>query len=119
MGWNAGYTIFEETVIGAYNLGVLDTALLKVLMEPYRATDIDSGGSRDLQAKDGLSVEEVVIKIMEPRLFKTLNEARVRISKFPKDWKKQTKKQREAIEAYYESRYKVFHNITDKKFGWM
>lgn len=47
MGWNTGYTIFEATVIGAYDLGVLDKRLLAVLMEPYRGTDIDPGGSED------------------------------------------------------------------------
>ena len=62
MGWNTGYTIFEATVIGAYNLGKLDKALLTVLMEPYRGTDIDSGGSRGLRSYDGKSVEQIVIE---------------------------------------------------------
>lgn len=69
MGWNTGYTIFEETVIGAYDLGKLDKPLLSVLMEPYRGSDIDSGGSQDLTSKDGLSVEEVVIKVWGGRTF--------------------------------------------------
>lgn len=63
MGWNAGYTIFEATVIGAYDLGKLDKQLLTVLMEPYRDSDIDSGGSRDLLTKDGKGVEQVVIEV--------------------------------------------------------
>lgn len=63
MGWNTGYTIFEATVIGAYNLGKLDKAMLKVLMEPYRGTDIDNGGGRDLTTKDGKGVEQVVIEV--------------------------------------------------------
>ena len=62
MGWNSGYTIFEATVIGAYDLGKLDKDLLTVLMEPYRGTDIDSGGSCDLTAKDGKGVEQIVIE---------------------------------------------------------
>lgn len=62
MGWNTGYTIFESTVIGAYDLGKLDKDLLAVLMEPYRDSDIDSGGSCDLLSKDGKSVDEVVIE---------------------------------------------------------
>lgn len=45
MGWNAGYTIFESTVVGAYDLDKLDKGLLTVLMEPYRGSDIDSGGN--------------------------------------------------------------------------
>ena len=62
MGWNSGYTIFEATVVGAYDLGKLDKELLAVLMEPYRGTDIDSGGSRDLQSKDGKGAEQIVIE---------------------------------------------------------
>ncbi len=62
MGWNSGYTVFEATVIGAYDLGKLDKDLLAVLMEPYRGTDIDSGGTRDLTSKDGKSVEQIVIE---------------------------------------------------------
>ena len=62
MGWNTGYTIFEETVVGAYDLGKLDKDLLTVLMEPYRGSDIDSGGSCDLEAKDGKGVEQIVIE---------------------------------------------------------
>lgn len=62
MGWNTGYTIFESTVVGAYDLGKLDKALLKVLMEPYRDSDIDSGGSNELLSKDGKGVEQIVIE---------------------------------------------------------
>lgn len=62
MGWNTGYTIFEATVVGAYDLGKLDKALLTVLMEPYRGTDIDSGGSNDLLSKDGKDVEQIVVE---------------------------------------------------------
>ena len=62
MGWNSGYTVFEATVVGAYNLGKLDKALLAVLMAPYRDTDIDSGGSCDLKSKDGKGVEQIVIE---------------------------------------------------------
>lgn len=62
MGWNSGYKIFEATVIGAYNLDKLDKALLSVLMEPYRDSDIDSGGCQDLTTKDGKYIEQVVIE---------------------------------------------------------
>lgn len=62
MGWNSGYTVFEATVVAAYDLGKLDRALLAVLMEPYRRTDIDSGGSCDLKSKDGKGVEQIVIE---------------------------------------------------------
>lgn len=62
MGWNAGYTIFEQTVIGAYNLGKLDKDLLHVLLEPYRNSDIDHGGCHFLKSHDGKSVEQIVIE---------------------------------------------------------
>lgn len=62
MGWNQGYEIFESTVVGAYDLGKLDKDLLTVLMEPYRDTDIDSGGRMDLEANDGKGVEQIVIE---------------------------------------------------------
>lgn len=44
MGWNEGYRLLEETVIGVYNLGKLDKSMVAALFEPYRGTDIDSGG---------------------------------------------------------------------------
>ena len=116
MGNNQAYSFMEETVVGAYNLGKLDVKLLKVLMEPYRGTDIDSGGSCDLKSKDGLSVEDIVIKIMEPSLFLGLEGTRLMIAKHPK--KKPSKKQREIEEKYYDARYEAFHKITDKTFGW-
>ena len=63
MGWNSGYTIVESTVVALYDLGKLDRDVLDAVMEPYRGTDIDSGGSQDLRAKDGKSFEEIVIKV--------------------------------------------------------
>lgn len=62
MGWNAGYTMFEATVIAIYDQGKLDKDLLTSLMEPYRGTDIDSGGSCDLKSKDGKGIEQIVIE---------------------------------------------------------
>jgi hypothetical protein len=62
MGCNSSYTAFEATVIGAYNLGKLDKALLTVLMEPHRGSDIDSGGCRNLKSTDGKGVVQIVIE---------------------------------------------------------
>jgi hypothetical protein len=62
MGWNDGYTIMEQTVVGAYDLGKLDKDLLGVLLEPYRDTDIDSGGRTGLQSGDGKDIEQIVIE---------------------------------------------------------
>lgn len=64
MGWNRGWTMFEDTVVGAYNLGKLDEDLLDVRMEPYRGTDIDSGGKTGLLSKDGKEAEQIVIETL-------------------------------------------------------
>jgi hypothetical protein len=109
MGWNSAYTIFDATVVGAYDLGKLDKDLLKVLMEPYRGTDIDSGGSEGLTSKDGLDVRDIVLKVWgaevppEPEL--------------PEDEADWTDEHRKADNAYWEARSKAFRKITDE-FGW-
>lgn len=63
MGNNYAYTIFEETIISIYDAGALTKELLTALMEVHRGTDIDSGGSQDLIAKDGKNLEQIVIEI--------------------------------------------------------
>lgn len=60
MGWNEGYSLLEETVIRVYDLDKLDKPMVIALFEPYRGSDIDSGGSRGLRTKDGKTMEEVV-----------------------------------------------------------
>lgn len=62
MGWNKGYTIFEATVVGAYDLGKLDKELLAVLLKPYAYTDIDEGGRHGLKSKDGKEIEQIVVE---------------------------------------------------------
>ena len=106
MGWNQGYTIFESTVIGAYDLAKLDKALLKVLMEPYRDTDIDSGGSHDLETHDGKSVMEVVIEIMGSAM-----PARP-------EQDEDTEEGEEAWLEYHEDVFEAFYKIASKQFGW-
>lgn len=108
MGWNQGYTIFEATVVGAYDLGKLDKKLLAVLMEPYRDSDIDSGGSRDLKSKDGMEVREIVLKIMRSKCPKRPD--------VPKKQSKWTIQDEMAVEAYHDKLYYAFNEIT--KFGW-
>jgi hypothetical protein len=97
----------EETVMGVYRLDKLDKAILKVLMEPYRGTDIDSGGAADLKAKDGLEVPDIVIKIMAPAVFGKLEKLRLA-----------SDGDSNLMEQYYEKRYEAFHKITKKQFGW-
>lgn len=103
MGWNAGYTVFEATVIGTYDLGKLDKAMLFVLMEPYRDTDIDSGGSRELKSKDGKGVEQIVIETwgleMPAAPQSTFDDD-------PDGW-----------DDYHDAVYEQMHVVT-KHFGW-
>lgn len=66
MGWNSGYTTMEVAIINVYDSGALTEKVLDKIMEPYKGTDCDKGGSRDLKSKDGLGVEEIICKIMKP-----------------------------------------------------
>lgn len=103
MGWNTGYTIFEATVVGAYDLGKLDKALLEVLMEPYRGTDIDSGGSADLESKDGKRVEQIVIETFGLEM--------------PKKPEGEYDDNPDAWDKYHEEVYEKMTEVTDY-FGW-
>lgn len=69
MGWNAGYTAMEAAVVAVYDTGALTKEILDAIMEPYKNTDCDSGGSMDLKARDGLGVEEIICKVMEPEKY--------------------------------------------------
>lgn len=109
MGWNKGYTIFEQTIVGAYDLGVLNKDLLSVLLEPYRDTDIDAGGSRDLTSRDGLSAEEIVIKIYGLKLPTKPN--------LPKDESEWTEEEDEKYFDYQDKLCERFGKVT-KHFGW-
>ena len=102
MGWNQSYTICEATVIGAYDLGKLDKALLTVLMEPYRGSDIDSGGGYDLQTVDGKGIEQIVIETWG--LSMPLPPAGEYVDNA--EW-----------EAYHESIWERFREVTDH-FSW-
>jgi hypothetical protein len=110
MGNNQVFTIFEHTVIGAYNLGKLDKPLLKVLMEPYEGTDIDHGGCLGLTTKDGLLVEEVVLKVwgikgVPKRPKKPSGKYKVNSPKW-KEW-----------DEYQETIYEMFSDLT-RIIGW-
>ena len=103
MGWNQGYTIVEATVVGAYDLGKLDKKLLTVLLEPYRNSDIDSGGSRNLKSKDGKSFEQIVVetwgKEQPPAPAGEYDDD-------PAAW-----------DEYHDAAYEQFRSVT-KNFGW-
>src|SRR2546421_12636015 len=67
MGNNAAYSSFEFAIITIYDHGVLTLPLLDALAKDYEGMDIDSGGSRDLKTKDGKSLEEECIGLIDPQ----------------------------------------------------
>jgi hypothetical protein len=122
MGDNAAFTNMEATVLACYNRGVLDKPLLKLLLEPYRDTDIDSGGmkgtlSRPILGPDGvkrrLDVKEIIVQVWTgkppppcPRLPKN------------KPYQEWTPEQRKANDDYVEQMAALFGKITGGVFGW-
>ena len=64
----------EQKVIMAYNFGNLTPETLDAIMEPYKGTDCDSGGSNDLTSKDGLRVEHIICRVMKPKETKSVEE---------------------------------------------
>ncbi len=109
MGNNAAFTAFEATVIATYNKGVLDQELLSTFMEQHRGTDIDRGGMRGTLSKDGLDVEEIVLK--------TFGVAVPSRPTLPKDYKTWTPEQHRENDEYWDKRFDAFQTISDR-FGW-
>lgn len=109
MGNNQAYTDFERTVVKLYNKGVLDKELLSELMEPYRGTDIDEGGMYGTLSKDGLDVQEIVIKVFTGEVPAKPN--------LPADYKVWTKEQDDQNDAYCDNKHAILKSITDR-FGW-
>jgi len=66
MGNNAAMTVFEAQVIAAHDKGILTLELLDILAEPYRNTDIDSGGMRHIKTREGKGLYQVVVETVEP-----------------------------------------------------
>jgi hypothetical protein len=66
MGNNQAFTAFEAIVMTLYDAGALTLEVLDSIAEQYRGTDIDSGGSMDLIAKDGKGIREVCVYTVEP-----------------------------------------------------
>lgn len=107
MGWNAGYKIFEATVVGAYDLGKLDKDLLSVLMEPYRNTDIDSGGRLGLMAKDGKDIDQIVIETWGLEMPQRPDGEPPGMTGDWTEW-----------DEYYDTIYNRFCKVTEH-FGWL
>lgn len=114
MGNNSAFTAFEHSVVACYKKKSLDKHLLKTLMEPYRDTDIDSGGKVGLFVRENgqrLEVEDIVIKVMTGKFFQPPPLPK------EKDYSKWTPEQQKANDDYYEKRDGAFNKITNK-CGW-
>lgn len=111
MGNNQAFSFMEATLIAVADAGALDAKLCAVLCEPYRDSDIDSGGRRGLRTKDGREIEQVVIEAMGGTMptKPTVKE--------PTKWSA-TSEASEAWNAYHEAVYEAFHAITYNTFGW-
>ena len=70
MGWNIAYEIAEQQVIALYNKGLLTAPVLDALWEPFIGSDIDTAGGQNLKAFDGLNVEQIICKTLEPDDYK-------------------------------------------------
>jgi hypothetical protein len=103
MGNNAAYSSFEHTIITIYNHGVLTLALLDELAKDYEGMDVDSGGSRGLQTKDGKSLEQVCIELVDPAWVPDNDTHYL----YPSDeeWEE-------------DERYNKWSEITDERWGW-
>lgn len=91
MGWNTGYSIMEQTIVAVYDTGNLTKKLLDKLMEPYKGTDCDSGGSQDLKAADGKSVEEIICSIMKPEEYEDVIKKPEYYPGTPAEWRSNEK----------------------------
>lgn len=74
MGNNKDFAIMEEQVINLFDSNLLTKEILECVITPFKETDCDSGGSRNLRANDGKSIEEIICYIMSPENFKKIEE---------------------------------------------
>lgn len=116
MGWNVGFSIMEHTVITLYDEGVLTKSLLDQIMTPYKNTDCDSGGSNDLLSKDGLRVEHIICKIMEPEKTQEVETNPVFYDDF-EEYKDSYMSQGDGLWVANEKAYDLFQTIWSDKWG--
>lgn len=69
MGWNDGYRVLEQQVISLYDNKLLTKDVLNCIIEPFRETDCDSGGSQNLFSADGLEADEIMFKVWDPEKY--------------------------------------------------
>jgi hypothetical protein len=104
LGNNVTYSTFQHTVITLYNHGVLTVDLLDELAKEYEGTDIDSGGDTGLLTKDGKTLEEVCIGLIDPAWIPERSENDEDYMD-PAEWED-------------EERYYKWERITDGRWGW-
>lgn len=112
MGNNDAYTAFQREVMRLYDLDVLNVAVLDACAEPHRGTDIDSGGCMDLQTKDGLSIDEVILKVIDPDNSHAM--AAIKAALGPN-----LDELEEVDEIYYEPLDAAIFDITRQRWGWL
>ena len=66
MGSNYLWTMAESQIVSIYDNGLMTLDTLDAICNAYAGTDIDSGGSRDLETKDGKSMEQVAVELVNP-----------------------------------------------------
>jgi hypothetical protein len=104
MGNNAAYSSFEHTIVTIYNHGILTLELLDELAKDYEGMDVDAGGSRDLQTKDGKTLKEVCIGLVDPAWVPVKTDG-------PDDYD-------DPEEWEWEEKYGKWNEITDERWGW-
>lgn len=104
MGNNTAYSTFQHTVITIYDHNKLDLELLDELAKEYAHTDIDSGGDTGLLSKDGKTLEEICIEIVEPGWIPVKNEDES-VYYNPIDWE-------------FDERYNMWQSITNDRWKW-
>jgi len=105
MGNNAAYTYMEASVIAAYNGGLRGEQLAPFL-EPYRNSDIDSGGRCDLKTIDGKDIDEVLLEAFgTPEQLELYKRSLI-------------EEDDDLRESLNDEVYDAISEITDGRFGW-
>lgn len=72
MDKQVSFPSFEATVVELYDLGTINQKALDLLAQPYQKSNFFSVSQRELKAKDGKTLEEIVVATIEPEQFQAL-----------------------------------------------
>lgn len=111
MGNNAAFTSFEAAVIAVYNHGALTLPLLNDIAAAYQGMDIDRGGMEGVLAKDGLDVDDIVLKLCNIKLPPSPSLT------FPKDYHEWSGTQEKEHDKWVELRGEALQKIAHE-WGW-